>query len=212
MARDGRLFYRACKRTFDIAFSILALALTALPMAVVCALIRLESPGAPIYSQERIGLGGRVIRVHKLRSMVADADDVKKYLDTEQLAQWEAERKVDCDPRITRVGRFIRTTSLDELPQFWDVLRGEMSVVGPRPITDEELSSHFTKAECTVLLSVRPGITGAWQAGQRNQATFESGERQRIELAYVRHRSLALDIRCVIGTFGAMFGRNRSGR
>ncbi len=181
-------------------------------MAAACVLIRIESPGSAIYAQERIGRFGRVIYVHKLRSMVADADDVEKYLDAEQLAQWNAERKVDDDPRVTRFGRFIRVTSLDELPQFWDVLRGEMSVVGPRPITREELNEHFTETERAALLSVRPGITGAWQAGPRNEATFESGERQRIELEYIRNRGFAMDARCIVGTFGAMFGRNRSGR
>ena len=181
-------------------------------MALICLLVRLESPGAAIYAQERVGRGGRSIRVHKVRSMVADAEDVGRYLDAAQLAQWESERKVDGDPRITRIGRFIRATSLDELPQFWDVLVGEMSVVGPRPITRDELEAHFTPAERVELLSVRPGITGVWQAGPRNTATFESGERQRIELGYARGRSFATDVHCILDTFGAMFGRRRSGR
>lgn len=212
MARDAGPLYGICKRAFDIAFSAAALFVAALPMGLICALVRLESPGAAIYAQERVGLGGRAIRVHKIRSMVADADDVGKYLDAAQLAQWEAERKVDGDPRITRIGRFIRATSLDELPQFWDVLVGEMSVVGPRPITRSELEAHFSPPERDELLSVRPGITGAWQAGARNGATFESGERQAIELGYVRERSLRLDAECVLGTFGAMFGKNSTGR
>ena len=212
MARDVGPLYGLCKRAFDIIFSVFALAVSAVPMALICLLVRLESPGAAIYAQERIGLGGRPIRVHKIRSMVADAEDVGRYLDAGQLAQWEAERKVDDDPRITRIGRLIRATSLDELPQFWDVLVGGMSVVGPRPITRAELEAHFSPAEREELLSVRPGVTGAWQAGARNGATFESGERQAIELGYVRARGFRLDARCIAGTFGAMFGRDRTGR
>ena len=212
MARDGRLFYRACKRTFDITFSVLALVFAALPMGLACALIRLESPGAAIYSQGRVGKDGKAICVHKLRSMVADAEDVEKYLSLEQLAQWRVERKVDDDPRITGIGRFIRKTSLDELPQFWDVLRGDMSVVGPRPITRDEIDAHFTDEEKALLLSVRPGITGPWQTGRRNDATFETGERQRIELSYVRDCGFYMDARCVLGTLGAMFGKGATGR
>lgn len=113
----GTLFYRICKRTFDIAFSAGCTAVLAIPMACVCAAICAESPGCPVYTQERVGRGGRVIRVLKLRSMVADANDVHKYLSLEQLHQWEVERKVDDDPRITRVGRFIRKCSIDEVPQ-----------------------------------------------------------------------------------------------
>ena len=157
-------------------------------------------------------MNGRVIRVLKLRSMVADAGDVEKYLSPGQLRQWQVERKVDDDPRVTRVGGFIRKTSLDELPQFLNVLVGDLAVIGPRPITKAELDQHFTVAEREELLSVRPGITGLWQATERNQATFESGRRQRIELHYVRERGFAMDARCFFGTFGAMFGKKATGR
>lgn len=208
--RPGRMFYRAVKRAFDIVFSAGVVAVTLVPSALLCLAIRLDTPGPAVYAQERIGRGGRVIRVYKLRSMVVDADDVERYLDEKQLAQWKAERKVDDDPRITRVGRFIRSTSLDELPQFWNVLRGEMSVVGPRPVTQEEISWYGDFVD--EVLSVRPGITGLWQAGARNGATFESGERQRIELEYVRSAGLGMDIRCILDTFGAMFGKRKTGR
>ena len=135
----GTLFYRICKRTFDIAFSAGCTAVLAIPMAGVCAAICVESPGCPVYTQERVGRGGRVIRVLKLRSMVPDANDVRKYLSPEQLHQWEVERKVDDDPRITKVGQFIRKFSIDEVPQFLNVLKGDLSVIGPRPITRDEL-------------------------------------------------------------------------
>lgn len=208
----GTLFYRICKRTFDIAFSACCTALLVIPMAFVCAAICAESPGRPIYAQERVGRGGRVIRVLKLRSMVTDASDVRKYLSPEQLHQWEVERKVDDDPRITKVGRIIRKCSIDEVPQFLNVIKGDLSVIGPRPITQEELEQHFSDEEKEELLSVTPGITGLWQATDRNAATFESGLRQKIELRYVRNRCFRMDWKCFTGTFGAMFGKKRTGR
>ncbi len=143
----GTLFYRICKRTFDIAFSAGCTAVLAIPIACVCAAICAESPGCPVYTQERVGRGGRVIRVLKLRSMVADANNVRKYLNPEQLHQWEVERKVDNDPRITKVGQFIRKCSFDEIPQFLNVLKGDLSVIGPRPITRDELEQHFSEEE-----------------------------------------------------------------
>lgn len=177
---DRRLVYRVVKRTFDVVFSAGVTVVLAIPVAIVCVAILIESPGAPMYSQERIGKGGKTIRVLKLRSMVADADNVERHLDPDQLKQWEMERKVDGDPRVTRVGKFIRKTSLDELPQFLNVLKGDMSVIGPRPITQDELEWFGENA--TEYLSVPMGITGLWQATSRNGASFESGERQRIEL------------------------------
>ena len=181
-ASKGKTIFCFCKRTFDIVFSACVTAVLVIPVGAVCIAIASETPGSPVYSQERIGRNGKTIRVLKLRSMVADAGNVERYLDPDQLRQWQVERKVDNDPRITRVGRIIRKTSLDELPQFLNVLKGDMSVIGPRPITEEELSQHFSPEEREELLSVRPGITGLWQATDRNGATFESGDRQRIEL------------------------------
>lgn len=204
--------YRALKRAFDFAFSAVIVILGFIPMALICLGICLESDGSPVYTQERMGKNGKSIRVLKLRSMYVDADNVQKYLTPEQLAQWKSERKVDNDPRITKIGRVIRATSIDEIPQFLNVLCGQLSVIGPRPITRDELEQHFTPGQRRELLSVRPGITGLWQAGERNGATFETGRRQQIELSYVRDASLALDCRIFWSTFGAMFGHKRSGR
>lgn len=209
---SGTLGYRFVKRLFDLVFSLLMSVLLLIPIAIVCALISLESPGSPMYTQERVGRGGRTIKIFKLRSMVADAGDVQKYLSPEQLHQWEVERKVDDDPRITKVGRFIRKCSIDEMPQFLNVMNGDLSVIGPRPITRDELEQHFTDEEKAELLSVQPGITGLWQATDRNEATFESGLRQKIELRYVRNRCFRMDWKCFTGTFGAMFGKKRTGR
>lgn len=209
---SGTMAYRFVKRLFDFLFSLCVSVVSLIPIAVVCVFICLESHGNPLYAQERVGRGGKTIKILKLRSMVADAGNVQKYLSPEQLSQWEVERKVDDDPRITKVGQFIRRCSIDEMPQFLNVLNGDLSVIGPRPITRDELDQHFSDEEKAVLLSVQPGITGLWQATDRNEATFESGLRQQIELRYVKNRCLRMDWKCFTGTFGAMFGKRKTGR
>lgn len=163
----------------------------------------------PIYAQVRAGRRGRAFRVYKFRTMVTDADDIAKYLSQPQIDQWLRERKVDDDPRITRLGRVLRRTSLDELPQLVNVLLGQMSLIGPRPVTYDELGAFG--AEAAELLSVPPGITGAWQCGPRNRATFENGMRQRVELEYVRTAGLRADARIFLRTLAVMLGRGRMG-
>ena len=165
------LVYRFVKRAFDIAFSLCVVVVGLAPIALLLLIIRLESPGSPIYRQERIGYRGQPLRIFKLRTMVADSDDVEKHLSPEQLAQWRSERKVEDDPRVTRVGRFLRRTSLDELPQFLNVLAGSMSIVGPRPVVADELPAYGTDVDA--FLSMKPGITGWWQVQARNDATYE---------------------------------------
>lgn len=211
MARraGGSKAYRACKRAFDIAFSLCVVAVGLVPGLVLSAFIARDTGGSPIYTQERVGMGGRAFRICKFRTMVADSDDVEKYLSPEQLEAWRRERKVDDDPRITPLGRVLRKTSVDEMPNFVNVLKGDMSVIGPRAISRDEVG-HFGDDQ-GLLLSVLPGITGLWQVGDRNEATFENGTRQAIELDYVRRASLGLDARIFLATFGAMFVR-RTGR
>lgn len=200
----GGLGYRFVKRAFDIAFSALVIAVLVIPVAILCLVIVLDSPGAPFFRQERIGKGGRPIHIWKLRTMVADAhENPGRYMTGEQLETWMREQKLDDDPRVTRVGRLLRRTSLDELPQFVNVLVGDLSVIGPRPVTLEE--TYESGDERGELLSVRPGITGWWQATERNAATWANGRRQELELYYVRHASLALDARVFALTLRAMF-------
>ena len=206
----GRLAYRFAKRAFDVAFSLAVVLLCLVPVALLCAAIRLESEGSPLYRQRRVGLEGRPIGILKLRTMVADSDDVERHLDPVQLEQWRRERKVDGDPRVTKVGRFLRKTSLDELPQFLNVLAGQMSVIGPRPVVEEELAAYGDDAG--ELLSAKPGITGWWQVQARNDATYGDGSRQELELFYVRNASLAMDARVFLKTFSIMFGKDRTGR
>ena len=145
LAVEGRLGYHFVKRAFDIVFSACATIVGLIPVALLCLVIRLESPGSPIYLQERVGYRGKPLRILKLRTMVADSDDVEKHLSPEQLTQWERERKVDDDPRVTRVGRFLRKTSLDELPQFLNVLAGQipLRILKTRPEFSEESMGAF---------------------------------------------------------------------
>lgn len=210
-ALDKRPFgYKFAKRLFDIMFSTVVIIVGFVPCAVLSVAIAVDTKGTPIYSQERVGRLGRPFHIYKFRSMVADADDVEKHLNSEQLKEWHRERKVTDDPRVTRLGRALRSTSLDELPQFLNVLKGDMSLIGPRAITFDELTEYGNNA--ALLLSVPQGVTGAWQAGPRNEATFENGKRQAIELEYARHASPGEDMRVFLATFGAMFSRNRTGR
>lgn len=208
--RGGR-GYRVVKRVFDILFSAGVCVVLAIPVTVVCFVICLDSPGNPFFRQERVGRDGRSIRIYKLRSMVSDAHEhPERYMTKEQLEIWRREQKLDEDPRITRVGRFLRRTSLDELPQFINVLRGDLSVIGPRPVTLEETYEFGDGRD--EFLSVKPGITGWWQVTERNSATWENGQRQLLEIFYVRHASFALDLRIFVRTFKVMFGRNKTGR
>lgn len=143
---DDTYRYHVLKRGFDVAFSACASVACFIPTLVVCGLIWLDNPGSPIYKHKRVGRYGVPMNIYKLRSMVPGADDVEKYLTPEQLKQWEAEHKVDNDPRITKIGKFLRKTSLDELPQFWNVLTGEMSVIGPRPSSPMSLQPTMIRS------------------------------------------------------------------
>lgn len=207
---DDTYRYHVVKRGFDVVFSACASVACFVPTLIVCGLIWLDEPGAPIYKHKRVGRYGVPMNIYKLRSMVVGADDVEKHLAPEQLRQWEAEHKVDNDPRITKIGKFLRKTSLDELPQFWNVLTGEMSVIGPRPVEPDELAAYDDSV--VEFLSVTPGITGWWQTVSRNDAKYEDGERQSLELFYIRNRSARIDIKVFFDTFRAMFGKNASGK
>lgn len=205
--KPGGMVYRFIKRVFDIVFSSCIVIVGFIPGVILCTAIVLDSPGAPIYRQKRIGKGGREIGIYKFRTMVADAHECpERYLTPEQLETWKREQKLDDDPRVTRIGKVLRRTSLDEIPQFLNALKGELSVIGPRPVTLEETYEFGDGRD--EFLSVKPGITGWWQVTARNGAVWADGSRQDIELFYVRHASLALDARVFWKTFKAM-GRGR---
>lgn len=201
--KKGGLFYELGKRAFDVVFSSVVCVVLAVPIAMACVAIVVDSHGNPFFRQERVGQNGKSIRIFKLRTMVPDAHDhPEKYMTARQLEIWRREQKLDNDPRITKVGYFLRRTSLDEIPQFLNVIAGDLSVIGPRPVTMLE-TYEFGDARDEVL-ACKPGITGWWAVTDRNDATWENGDRQARELFYVRHASFALDARVFAKTFKAM--------
>lgn len=204
LSLDKRPFtYRFVKRGIDLAVSSLVIIFGFIPGVILSLLIALDTKGTPIYSQVRVGRGGKQFKIYKFRSMISDSDNVEKYFTPEQLEMWRSERKVDDDPRITPLGRIIRKLSIDEFPQFINVFLGQISIVGPRVVTYDELNHYGDDA--ALLLSVPQGISGAWQCGPRNLATFENGMRQRIELDYARSSTLRRDARIFFKTFSVMF-------
>lgn len=197
----SRRLYRASKRAFDVAACILILPLV-LPLLGACALaIRLESPGPIVFAQPRTGQHGRRFRLYKFRTMVENADELKEQLRHLSIVPWPDFKVID-DPRITRVGRFLRRTSLDELPQILNVLRGDMSLVGPRPTSFAASTYSLWHTE---RLEVIPGITGLWQVKGRNSADFD--ERLRMDVEYMERASLVYDIRLLFLTVAAVAGR-----
>ena len=190
--------YLRIKRLLDVLLSVATLAL-ALPILVLCAIsIKLDSPGPVLLRQERTGKGGRRFKMYKLRTMVRDAEELKaKYMHLNELSY--PDFKISDDPRFTRLGRILRKTSLDELPQIFNVLRGQMTLVGPRPTS---FSADTYTLWHTARLEITPGITGLWQVSGRSELGFD--ERLRLDIAYIRNRSLSLDIQIVFRTVGAV--------
>lgn len=201
----GGKVYAFFKRAFDIVSSFLVICLLSWLLLILCIVVKLSSKGPIIFADKRIGKGGKEITVYKFRSMYVDAEtNIEKYLSEEQRDTWLRERKLDDDPRITSVGKFIRKTSLDELPQLFNILFGSLSVVGPRPISQRELDENFSDYEKSILLMTRPGLTGYWQVYGRSDVDFESGERQRMELEYFSKRSLLFDLKLIFKTIGVV--------
>lgn len=205
-------WYLFVKRCFDFVASLMASIVLLIPMAIIGLLVVVKDFGSPFFIQERVGMQGKMIRVYKFRSMKKNADHLEDMLTPEQLAEYHTEYKLVDDPRLLGYkkagdgsrcfGAMIRKTSIDELPQiFFNILvRGNMSVVGPRPILPDELAENYTPAEQELLRSVKPGLTGYWQAYARNDATYASGERQKMELYYIYNRSFRMDIKIILQT------------
>ena len=182
---------RIAKRVLDVVLSGAGLVVS-LPLWLIAAVaVKLEDGGPIFFSQERVGQGGRVFRVHKFRSMVPDAEAVVGALQARE-----------GDPRVTRVGRLLRKTSLDELPQLFNVLRGDMSLVGPRPTSFEAATYELGQTE---RLEVLPGITGLWQISGRSDLEFD--ERLRLDVVYIERASLWLDLKILLKTVGVVFSR-----
>jgi lipopolysaccharide/colanic/teichoic acid biosynthesis glycosyltransferase len=173
-------------------------------MLLVAVLINSEGEGPIIHRRICIGENGRQFIMYKFRSMVFDADNLERYLTHEQIEQYKKEFKLDNDPRVTKIGRFIRKTSIDELPQLFSIIKGDMSLVGPRPLVERELSYYGPQS--VSILSIKPGLTGYWQVNGRSESTYESGKRQELELFYVTHCTLLLDIKIILQTIKVVLG------
>jgi exopolysaccharide production protein ExoY len=196
----------AAKRAMDVSIALLLLLLLALPMLVLAALVRSDG-GPALFAHRRVGKGGRIFGCLKFRSMVVDAEARLAALlehDAAAREEWASTRKLKNDPRVTRIGRFLRATSLDELPQLINVLKGEMSLVGPRPVTPAELAAHYGAAAEHYQL-VRPGITGPWQVSGRNETSYD--RRVALDVAYATQPSLLTDIRLLLATPAAVLMR-----
>jgi exopolysaccharide production protein ExoY len=184
------------KRFLDVTAIVMA-APVVVPVVLISALLVARDGGSPFYTQMRVGKGGRKFRMWKLRSMVPDADArMEDYLASNPDArlEWDSTQKLKADPRITRMGKFLRKSSLDELPQLWNVLRGDMSLVGPRPMMINQQQLYPGMA----YYALRPGITGYWQTAGRNRTTFEA--RAEYDDAYEAELSLASDVKVLIAT------------
>ena len=188
------------KRIFDILFS-LAILICALPVILICVLVvKLSSSGPIFYAHSRVGCNGVSFRCFKFRTMYQHADAKLQPLlaaDPMLMKEWNTYFKLKEDPRITPIGKFLRKTSLDELPQIWNVLKGDMSVVGPRPLTQHEVT-HYLKDKAGAILSVRPGLTTLWVTQGRNDLSLQ--ERIALEEYYVSHRSFWLDCKLIAQT------------
>ncbi|MCL1879613.1 MAG: sugar transferase [Actinomycetia bacterium] len=196
--------YLKCKRVLDVALALLGLLVIAVPMLLIAALVASTSHGGALYRQKRLGLNGKEFTIYKFRTMIDGADArFEEFFDEEQMDQFEQSYKIDDDPRVTKFGRFLRRSSLDELPQIFNVIKGDMSFVGPRPVTDPEISKFGTKSE--TILSVRPGITGYWAIKGRSNVAFE--ERVELEHHYVCNISLWMDAVIFINTFRVVVQR-----
>jgi lipopolysaccharide/colanic/teichoic acid biosynthesis glycosyltransferase len=191
--------YRCIKRGIDLAVCFALLPIVLSVLAICCVAIWLDSPGPIFFFQLRTGRGGRRFKMYKLRTMVKNAEELKeRYMHLNLLTY--PDFKIANDPRITRVGRFLRKTSLDELPQIFNVLLGDMTLVGPRP-TSFKASTYSLWH--TTRLELKPGLTGLWQVCGRNELDFD--ERVRLDIAYMRNQCLWLDLQIMFRTIGAVF-------
>ena len=194
--------YDFFKRLFDLVVSLILVIVLSPVLLIISIAVAVEDGWPVLYRAKRVGLHGKPIQVYKFRSMRKHADRLEEFLSPEELEEYKKNFKLEKDPRITKVGAFLRKTSLDELPQLFNILSGKLSLVGPRPVLQEETELYGAKRE--LLLSCKPGLTGLWQARGRSNVTYENGARQALELQYVRERSFWLDIKIMFWTVGAV--------
>ena len=195
--------YDFVKRVFDIVCSLIGLIVLSPVFIIISILIKTTSEGPVFFAHKRVGKGGKTIKIYKFRSMVTNAEELIKQFTPEQKAEYEKNFKLENDPRVTKVGNFMRKTSLDELPQLINILKGDISIVGPRPVMDVETQIYGNYRN--MLLSVKPGLTGFWAANGRSHTTYT--RRRAMEIYYVKNRSVLLDLKIIFKTFISVFKR-----
>nr|WP_139356018.1 sugar transferase [Clostridium felsineum] len=189
--------YYVVKRTMDIIGSLVGIVLLSPFMLAIAIAIKLDSKGAIIFGHERLGYKGKVIKVYKFRTMVENAEEFLQKMDNTQKEEFKKNFKLEHDPRVTKVGDFLRRTSLDELPQLLNILKGNMTIVGPRPIIKKELIKYNKYG--AKFLSVKPGLTGLWQTNGRSETSYE--ERVSLDMQYIDNRTIWNDIKIIFKTF-----------
>lgn len=192
--------YIYVKRGIDVILSTIALVVLSPLFLILAILIKLDSKGPVFFLHTRIGKNGKNIKIYKFRTMVTNAEELIKEFTPEQMKKYKENYKLTNDPRITKIGKFLRKTSLDELPQLINIIKGDLSIIGPRPVVKDELEKYGENM--AKFLSVTPGLTGNWAANGRNNTTYE--ERMRLELEYVDNISLKTDIKIFFQTIYAV--------
>lgn len=193
--------YLIVKRLLDIVLSFIGMIVLLPIMIILSTIVKCDSKGPIFFRHKRIGQNGKIIYIYKFRTMCQNAEEMIKKFTPEQMKEFKTYYKLEKDPRITKVGDFLRKSSLDELPQMLNIFKGDLSIVGPRPIVPKELEKYGKDQE--KFLSVKPGLTGYWQANGRSNTTYE--ERIKMELYYVDNQSLWLDTKIFFKTFKAVF-------
>ena len=196
----GTTFYLIVKRTIDILGALIGLVLLSPIFLIVAIAIKLGSKGPIIFGHTRRGLHGKDIKVYKFRTMYENSQEIFNNFTKEQKEEFYKNFKLENDPRVTKIGDFLRRTSIDELPQLINILNGSMSIVGPRPIVQKEIDLYGDYAN--KLFSVVPGLTGYWQANGRSDTTYE--ERIKMDMYYIDNRGFWLDFKIIIKTFGSV--------
>ena len=196
--------YRVIKRILNLLCSFVGVIVLSPFFLIISIFIKGTSKGPVFFVHERVGLNGKKFKLIKFRTMVNNAEEMIASFSPEQKKEWEENYKLKDDPRITKIGKFLRRTSLDELPQLINILKGDMSIVGPRPVVDEELNWYGDKKD--KLLSVKPGLTGWWAVNGRSNVPYP--ERCDLELYYVDHISFALDAKIILKTLGAIIKKD----
>lgn len=201
---EKSFIYFFIKRVVDIIGSLIGIIILSPVFLILGVLVKLDSKGPVFFAHKRLGYHGELIKIYKFRTMVTNAEKLLDELSPEQKEEFSKNFKLENDPRITKMGNILRKTSLDELPQLLNILKGDLTIVGPRPIIEKEIELYEKHGK--KLLTVKPGLTGYWQVNGRSDTTYE--ERVQLDMYYIDNRSLGLDIKIIFKTFSEVFKKH----